>query len=318
MKKNIILNLALSILLIILVVTLFPMVNKNKIPKELSSLSELVDDINLSNKYVFDVVEDDLSNPEISLRIPSAIDDLNSIQEKISSIDVPEKYSDIVSSLSSGIKSNILFYRQFSAILNNLKGKDLEESQNNLKNYQESACESYNNISPFKIYFFNGDNKKLSALYSSIDTLRISNRDTQLNEEKNKTFILSFERIITEFSSINKDFSPYIEKWQKNTCIYDSLIDDIEKCQNSLDTLSGKIYALAIPNEATASYEDFKQVIAAYRDYLNAVQLDLSKSTLNSKDENFFENSESKRESVNTCIEKFKTTLKKYKDNLSL
>lgn len=318
MKKNIILNLALSILLVIFVVTLFPMVNKNKIPKELSSLSELIDDINLYNKYVFDVVEDDLTNPEISLRISSTIDNLNSIQEKMSSIDVPEKYSDLVSNLSSGIKSNILFYRQFSAILNNLKGKDLEESQNNLKNYQESACESYKNISPFKIYFFNGDNKKLSELYSSIDTLRISNRDTQLNEEKNKTFILSFERITAEFSSINKNFSPYIEKWQKNSYGYDSLIDDIDKCQNSLDTLSGKLYALSIPNEAASSYEDFKQVISAYRDYLNAVQLDLSKSTLNSKDEKFFENSESKKEAVNTCMEKFKKTFTEYKDNLSL
>lgn len=318
MKKNIILNLALSILLMTFIITLFPMVTKNKIPKELSPVSTLIDDINLSNKYVFDVSDNDLSNPEISMRVLSAIDDLNAIKDKISSIDVPEKYSDLVSNLSNGINSNILFYRQFAAILNNLKGKDLDESKENLKNYENAAYEAYSKISPFKVYFFNGSNEKLSSLYKSIDSIRMSNRNEQIKEESNKTFIMSFEKIITDFSSINKDFSPYIEKWRNSSYSYNSLITDLDKCQTSLDNLSRNIYALSIPSEASQIYEDFKQVIASYRDYLNAVQLDLSKSTLNSKEEKFFENSSSKREAANSALEKFKQSLDDYKDNLSL
>lgn len=318
MKKNIILNLALSVLLMIFVVTLLPMVTENKVPEELTPLSTLVDDVNLSNNDVFSALDNDLSNPEISTRILSSIDDLTSIHEKISSIDISKEHSDIASNLSSGIESNILFYKQLSGILNNLKGRDLEESEENLKKYEKLACEAYSKVSPFKVYFFNENNEKLSALYSSIDSVRMTNRDDQMKEDKNKTFILSFEKIITEFSSINKDFSPYIDKWRNDNYSYDALIDDLDKCQNSLDTLSKDIYTLSIPNEANSIYEDFKQVLASYRDYLNAVQLDLSKSTLNSKDEKFFENSKSKEEAVESSVEKFEKSLKVYKDNLNL
>lgn len=318
MKKNIILNLALSALLIIFIVTLFPMMTKNKIPKELSPVSTLIDDINLSNKYVFDLSYNDLSNPELSMRVLSAIDDLSDVKDNISSIDVPTKYSDLVLNLSNGIDSNILFYRQFSAILNNLKGKDLDESKENLKKYEKATYESYRKLSPFKVYFFNGSNEKLSSLYSSIDSIRMSNRNEQIKEEANKTFMMSFEKITNDFSSINKDFSPYVEKWRNNSYSYNSLITDLDKCQTSLDNLSRDIYALSIPSEASQIYEDFKQVIASYRDYLNAVQLDLSKSTLNSKEERFFENSISKREATNSALEKFQQSLDEYKDNLNL
>ncbi len=317
MKKNIVLNLSFSVLLMIFTLTIFPMLSGNKLPDTLKPLDSYVTKINSINDHTLKSLNKDLLKEENKISLEKAVDSLTTVKSNIDTLSIASEHKDLKDNLSSGLNANILFYRQLLGILNNPKGKDLKDSKNNLKNYETSACSLYKNTSPLKIYFFNGDNEVLANLYLALTNLESSNRDSALSVENNKVFMVSFENIIDRLMSLNTNFDPYIEKCRNKTYSYDALMKDIDNNLNSLDSINIDVYSLSVPKDASFTYDNFKDVISSYKIYLSSFQQDLYKD-MSSVGKESFENSTSKKEELDLILQRFKDSLKNYKNKFNL
>lgn len=295
---------------------IIPMTRTSSIPDDMSEdLSKAVDDINISNKSVFDIIPDGLDNEELKLRVSSSIDDLSSTKQSLSHASCSDKYTSLKSSISSGLDYNILFYKQLLGILNSLTSTDVYESEKNLQKYDDMACKLYSKASPLKVYYFENDNRALAFLYNSLNKLSLNNRDAKLSREKNNNFLMALDSIYTDFKKCHINFTPYLEKYNSKSYNYDKLMEDINADQSSLDSLIQRIYALAIPSDGYNVYENLKDVLNCYRSYLNTIQLDLSKSAI-SNDSSSLENSNSKKEDVDYSIKQYEDSLSEYKSML--
>lgn len=319
-SKKIIINIGLSIMLAFIGVFSYSSITSNKVPKELKSLHEKALDINIINSALANLaLTNNLNEATMRKDLPIAIDKLSKIKASIDSISITDKFNPVKLELQNGLNTNTLFYKQLLAILNNPKGKDIDESLKNLNKYYIDSCTSYNKCKELDIKFSKVNPNFYSNIESYVYSKSTIHQDDAIVELQNKTFLVSFENMVDKFSQINKDYILSIEKCREKKASYNDVLSELEKNSFNLKELSLDLYSLSIPNEGNNCYEAFLKSLSLYKNFneelISSLKNEMeSKKNSSSNLDKLYSNAKENKANFDSSYIEFEELFKKYKN----
>lgn len=318
--NKIIINIGLSFMIAFVGMFSYSSISSDKVPKELKSLHEKTLDINIINSSLANLaLTNNLNEANIRKELPIAIDKLSKIKTSIDAIPIAEKFNTIKIELQTGLNSNTLFYKQLLGILNNPKGKDINDSLKNLNKYYIDSCTSYNKCTGLDIKFSKVNPNFYSNIESYIYSQSTIHQDDAIVELQNKTFLISFENMVDKFSNINKDYMLSIEKCREKKSSYTDVLNELEKNSFNLKELSLDLYSLSIPNEGNNCYEAFLKSLSLYKNFNEELTSSLkneieAKNTSSSNIDKLYSNAKEIKSNFDNSFMEFEELFKKYKN----
>lgn len=318
--KKIVINIGLSFMLAFIGIFSYSSINSNKVPKELKSLHEKALDINIINSSLSNLaLTNNLNEATIRKELPTAIDKLSKIKTYVESMSINEKFNTVKIELQNGLNANTLFYKQLLGILNNPKGKDINDSLKNLNKYYIDSCTAYNKCKDLDIKFSKVNPNFYSNIESYIYSKSTIHQDDAIVELQNKTFLISFENMVDKFSSINKDYMLSIEKCREKKASYNDVLNELEKNSFNLKELSLDLYSLSIPNEGNNCYEAFLKSLSLYKNFneelISSLKNEIeAKNTSSSNLDKLYSNAKETKANFDSSFIEFEELFKKYKN----
>jgi hypothetical protein len=279
-KKNNAISLILSILAFVLLAggvfygTYYFFMGRSSDSYE-NSVKVIIDKINEVNSSVSALIKGQALDADRTRKELSAkIDILVKQKDKLSSMGSTDKYIKDHDKLILGLDSNILVYRQIDAILRNPSGKDIAQAGEDLKKYRQECIENYSgtHIRNAKIELSDASIKLVDYTLNYVNEMVKLQRDKEINQNQNLTFINSIDSLITKFSSIKIDFAAQMSIVRSEKGNLDNVIALANKNKDELAGVYQEFSNLAVPSNkvssAISSYQLFKKILQEYDTYL--------------------------------------------------
>jgi hypothetical protein len=242
----------------------------NSYESNIKAYVEKINDINLSTESF--IVGQTIDPEKIRKELPSKIDELLKIKDKLQGIIPTDKYKSDQDNLLNGVDKNILIFRQINLILSNPNGKDIDKAGEDLISYRDECNKYYSLITSKKI--MPSTNTKTNILVdnttSYVNEIVGVHRDNEIIQKQNLEFINNMESIIAKFTPIKVDFSAQLIAARSQGKALDDVITTINKNKNSLDLLSQEFSNITVPSKALSCYKAFNKGINDYNNYMQS------------------------------------------------
>ncbi|MDY6011666.1 hypothetical protein [Clostridium sp.] len=265
-----ILLITISIPLILLFITrLTPSSNDirkiDKLAKEISSINSTLDKLNDSNNINSKTAQNELS---------SIINKLNQVKETSNSLEVEEIVFETKNKFNEALNFNIKLCEQALDMYMNQSSASLDTKLKDYKGTLNSFTESNKSLSTFKISNIMSEDslKFFDKTYKYFDTLIQVNTLKDINKEKNSSYMLSSDKLITKFKEIDDDLKPALEDIKKNNRDLYILLEDIANKKAIFKDIKNDFYMLSVPEDATELHSSLLKSINTYESYINSIE----------------------------------------------
>ncbi|WP_027633211.1 hypothetical protein [Clostridium hydrogeniformans] len=316
--KKLYLNIFLSFILLLFSFTLFKFLTPKSISEGTSSeLTEYINNINSLNENILTFSDISSNNEELKSKLSETIEELSSLKDSLSNLN-PNNISN--NFLENGVEQNLLFYKQLIGILNNPKGKDIDNSISALMKYGQKTSEYYDNLSSPKILFTSQGESFMKSFYKDLHPEIMTLKEKENLRSEHKNFLLNFEGIIETFFENNKEYSSLIEKCRGNTLEFEDILKDIDKTAALMDELNLKLYSLSYPSSGVEAFNAFNESLNLYSSYIKEVrkaiysEMSSSKKLSKSDIDKLYVAVESGESKFKNSISIFENNFKQYKE----
>ena len=316
--KKLYLNVFLSFILLLFSFTLFKFLAPEKTLRNTSSeFTEYINNINSLNENILTLSDISSNNEELKSKLSYAGEYLSELKTSLVSY---KSDSELKETLENGVEQNLLFYRQLLGILNNPKGKDIDNSISSLLKYGQKTSEYYDEFSSPKILFTSQGNSFMKNFEKDLHKEILTIKEEENLKSEHKDFLLVFEGIIETFFDNNKEYSYLIEKCQDNTLEFEDILKDVDKTAALIDDLSLKLYSLSYPSIGLESFSSFNETLNLYSSYIKEVrkavysEMSSSKKLSKSDIDKLYTEVKAMESKLKDSVEVFEKNFKHYKE----
>ncbi|EDS78594.1 conserved hypothetical protein [Clostridium botulinum C str. Eklund] len=207
----------------------------------------------------------------------------------IKTLNPGEKYTNDHENLINGVQSNILIYKQVSSIcksIENIDGKTLNKSLNDLDKYINETLNFYSQISirNVKIDLPNETLNFLNSFKSQVEKQAKTTISSKVIKHETNKFIDYLNDITIKFNNFKKD---YINDIRKGVKIkeYSALLNEIANDEISLNALKSNLSILSVPSDANIIFDNFSKTLDDYNYYLENLRYNLNIEELTCKND---------------------------------
>lgn len=287
-----------------------------KSKRELTKISKELNNINLSLSDSIDDLSIDTSKS--SSNLSEGLTSLRELSLRISEVDATYiKNSDIKDALSTSVDSTINLYDTSLNLLaspGSINSNDILTNFDDLKNQCISDYEILSSKG-VNVRFSNSTLSFFNNYYGYLNTLVKINRDSQFKDSIEKEFVYKLESFKNDFTYLNEDLTPAINKIKEDNRDLEVIIDDIYKKEKLYEYLEETLSRISVPEGRMDTYEALKEYLNAYNPYLIAIKeaVILDKTTDNKEEDinKKYKEASSKRENLLTIFEGFINKLNK-------
>jgi hypothetical protein len=239
-----------------------------------SNIKEIIKNINTVNVSTVKLSNNDKTaiDPDKARKeLPGIIKALTDNKTKLQGLVPSEKHNDNHETLLNGLSNNILVYRQITAFLDNVNGKDIEAAGESLKKYKDDCINDYSKVSSnsvFKISLPTETTVFIDNTLNYINKLAGVLKEKEVILSQNLDFIGSIDEILSGFNKIKVDLSSEILAARNTTKNYDSVISLANRYRDDLNQLKQQLSNLSVPSEANNSYKLLTNTFQTYDLYL--------------------------------------------------
>lgn len=305
--------------LLIISISLFLLIFNSKDFKTKRELTQISKELNNINLSLSDSVDDlSIDTSKASSNLSEGLTSLRELSLRISEVDATSiNNSDIKDALSTSVDSTINLYDTSLNLLaspGSITSNDILTNFDDLKNqcitnYEILSAKNVNvRFSNSTLNFFNN--------YSGyLNTLVKINRDSQFKNSIEKEFVYKLESFKNDFTYLNEDLTPAINKIKEDKRDLEVIIDDIYKKEKLYEDLETTLSRISVPEGRMDTYEALKEYLNSYNPYLIAIKeaVILDKTTGNKEEDinKKYKEASSKRENILTTFEYFINKLNK-------
>lgn len=287
-----------------------------KSKRELTKISKELNNINLSLSDSIDDLSIDTSKS--SSNLSEGLTSLRELSLRISEVNATYiKNSDIKDALSTSVDSTINLYDTSLNLLaspGSINSNDILTNFDDLKNQCISDYEILS-AKGVNVRFSNSTLSFFNNYYGYLNTLVKINRDSQFKDSIEKEFVYKLESFKNDFTYLNEDLTPAINKIKEDNRDLEVIIDDIYKKEKLYEYLEETLSRISVPEGRMDTYETLKEYLNAYNPYLIAIKeaVILDKTTDNKEEDinKKYKEASSKRENLLTTFEGFINKLNK-------
>lgn len=282
--KKVLFSIALiiiSIPLILLIITKMTPSSRNireinKLAKEVSSINATLENSNDSDNVNSETAKNDLS---------IAIVNLNKVKVSLDALEVSETVTETKIKFNETLDYNIAFCEQALSMYMSQSSPNLDNKLKDYKGALDSFKESNNSLTKLRIEsLMSEDSLELfDKTYKYFDTLIQINIMKDITKEKNSSYMLSTDKLISKFKEIDDDLKPALEDIKENKRDLSVLLTDITNKKSIFENIKNDFYTLSVPEEATELHSSLLQSINTYESYINLIDNTLD-SDIDSKD----------------------------------
>lgn len=290
--------------------------NDFKTKRELTQISKELNNINLS---LSDSVDDlSIDTSKASSNLSEGLTALRELSLRITEVDATSiNNSYIKDALSTSVDSTINLY---DTSLNLLASPDSITSNDILTNFDDlknQCITNYESLSAknVNVRFSNSTLSFFNNYSGYLNTLVKINRDSQFKDSIEKEFVYKIESFKSDFTYLNEDLTPAINKIKEDKRDLEVIIDDIYKKEKLYEDLETTLSRISVPEGRMDTYEALKEYLNSYNPYLIAIKeaVILDKTTGNKEEDinKKYKEASSKRENILTTFEGFINKLNK-------
>lgn len=287
-----------------------------KTKRELTQISKELNNINLSLSDSLDDLSIDTS--KASSNLSEGLTLLRELSLRISEVDATSiNNSDIKDALSTSVDSTINLYDTSLNLLASPASITSNDILTNFDDLKNQCITNYESLSAknINVRFSNSTLSFFDNYYGYLNTLVKINRDSQFKDSIEKEFVYKLESFKNDFTYLNEDLTPAINKIKEDKRDLEVIIDDIYKKEKLYEDLEETLSRISVPEGRMDTYEALKEYLNAYNPYLIAIKeaVILDKTTGN-KEENIdkkYKEASSKKENLLTTFEGFINKLNK-------
>ncbi|MEW8956727.1 hypothetical protein, partial [Clostridium sp.] len=282
-----------------------------------SEFTEYINNINSLNENILTLSNISSNNEELKSKLSYAGEYLSELKNSLVSYKSDSELKEI---LENGIEQNLLFYRQLLGILNNPKGKDIDNSISSLLEYGQKTSEYYDKFSSPKILFTSHGNSFMKNFEKDLHKEILTIKEEENLKSEHKDFLLVFEGIIETFFDNNKEYSYLIEKCQDNILEFEDILKDVDKTAALIDDLNLKLYSLSYPSSGLESFDSFNETLTLYSSYIKEVrkavysEMSSSKKLSTSDIDKLYTEVKSMESQLKDSVAVFEKNFKQYKE----
>ncbi len=282
--KKMLFSIALIIILIPLILLIITkMTPSSRNIREINKLAKEVASINatLENSNDSDNVNSETAKNELSV----AVVNLNKVKESLDTLEVSETVTETKVKFNETLDYNIAFCEQALSMYMNQSSPSLDNKLKDYKSALDSFKESNNSLTKLRIDSLISEDSLefFDKTYKYFDTLIQINIMKDITKEKNSTYMLSSDKLISKFKEIDDDLKPALEDIKKNNRDLNILLTDITNKKSIFENIKNDFYMLSVPEEATELHSSLLQSINTYESYINSFD-DILDSDIASKD----------------------------------
>lgn len=282
--KKMLFSIALIIILIPLILLIITkMTPSSRNIREINKLAKEVASINatLENSNDSDNVNSETAKNELSV----AVVNLNKVKESLDTLEVSETVTETKVKFNETLDYNIAFCEQALSMYMNQSSPSLDNKLKDYKGALDSFKESNNSLTKLRIDSLISEDSLefFDKTYKYFDTLIQINIMKDITKEKNSTYMLSSDKLISKFKEIDDDLKPALEDIKKNNRDLNILLTDITNKKSIFENIKNDFYMLSVPEEATELHSSLLQSINTYESYINSFD-DILDSDIASKD----------------------------------
>lgn len=287
-----------------------------KSKRELTKISKELNNINLSLSDSIDDLSIDTSKS--SSNLSEGLTSLRELSLRISEVNATSiKNSDIKDALSTSVDSTINLYDTSLNLLASPGSINSNEILTNFDDLKNQCISDYEILSAkgVNVRFSNSTLSFFNNYYGYLNTLVKINRDSQFKDSIEKEFVYKLESFKNDFTYLNEDLTPAINKIKEDNRDLEVIIDDIYKKEKLYEYLEETLSRISVPEGRMDTYETLKEYLNAYNPYLIAIKeaVILDKTTDNKEEDinKKYKEASSKRENLLTTFEGFINKLNK-------
>lgn len=263
--------LSITVIIFLTIFIVYSLFNLNKYNSDEKAIVMITSEITKANEKSGSLNSKELDSKQTGKDIKKISDSLTKEADKLSKLNVHDKYKALVINLKNGIKNNILLYKQLEACTNNPDAPDIEASMASLNTYRNLSAKYYSKITIKNKKFTLPDTTlKFVDNFQNFFSIRKSNKiDKNFQLSLSNDFDNTMDNICNQFNLIRTDFSDYANKARKKSITYDYAFDKINKNDSEFVNLKNNFQNISVPSNRIDIYKNFVLVLNDYTSYIN-------------------------------------------------
>ena len=217
----------------------------------------------------------------IKKNLPEHINKLTEIRDSLKELtpSITHKQSQIY--LEEGLHNNILLYRQIQAIVQNPNSRDIANTLNELKNYNDEMLNNYTSYQnkSFEILLPKETRDFISKSTSYVNELAKLQKDSDIRVGYIMDFAEKLDSVINKFIPIKTDFGPSLQKARSSGGNLNDVLSQIDDTSDKFKSLKNDFSAAKPPKdskEANGIYNSFSKILEDYGLFLNELRFAVS------------------------------------------
>lgn len=250
---------------------IYSLFNLNKYNSDEKAILMITSEITKTNKKSGSLNSKALDSKQTGNDLKKISASLTKDAEKLSKLNLHDKYKTLIMNLKNGMKNNILLYKQLEACANNPDATDIENSMTALNTYRDLSNKYYSKITIKNEKFSLPDTtlKFVDTFQTYFSTRRRNKLDKNFQLSISNDFDNTMDNICTQFNLIRTDFSDYAAKTRKKLITYDYAFDKINKNDAEFVNLKNNFQNISVPSNRIDIYKSFYSVLNDYNSYIN-------------------------------------------------
>lgn len=246
------------------------------------TIKSTISDIGQANKKTSAFIKGASIDTELIKKdLSTHINKLTEIRDSLRELTPSNTHKQSQVYLEEGLQSNILLYRQILSIIQNPNSRDIANTLNELKKYNDemlNSYTSYQNIS-FDILLPKETRDFISKCTTYVNELVKLQSESDIRVSYIMDFTEKLDSVINKFIPIKTDFGPSLQKARTNGGNLNNVLSQIDDTSDKFKSLKNDFTVAKPPKdskEANTIYNSFSRILEDYSLFLNELRFAVS------------------------------------------
>lgn len=288
-----------------------------------------ISDIGQTNKKTALLVKGaSIDTDLIKKDLPQHINKLTEIRDSLKDLTPPKINKQSQLYIEEGLHNNILLYRQILSIVQNPNSKDISNTINDLKNYNDEMINNYTQYQnkSFDVLLPKETRDFITKSTTYVNELVKIQKDTDVKIRYIMDFTEKLDVVINKFIPIKTDLGASLQKVRSSNGNFDDVLTQIDDTKDKFNSLKSDFSSAKPPKDskdANLVYNSFSRILEDYNLFLNELRFAVSTEKAKTKgkplsDEelkNIYSASNAKFTDLSAKYDNFLKTYSEFKSN---
>ncbi|MDT8715863.1 hypothetical protein IAI10_04275 [Clostridium sp. 19966] len=245
----------------------------NTVSKYERQIKQIVNDISTANTDANNIVNNTTINPEDAKKeLPKVLSSLEKASNDLDNNPPGNDYKNQNNYITTGLKNNILMYRQALAIFNNPNASDIKDSVTDFNNYKDNCETQYSKfqVGNITISVFAQAKNFINIFQSYTDNLVKVNTQAALDASQYQKYVDTMDDMLSKFASLKTDFSVELGKARNHSMSYDDVVSLATNDLNACDDLINEAKGAVSPSNFRDGNSNFIKILNTYDSYIQS------------------------------------------------